>query len=287
MATQPVVPFTQSSAAVVMPLSSGDQGTAETISMMKQLIDQGMKDPEVNRAAFFILNAARVRDFDFAGQRRAIFNWVAKHIRFVRDITGKETLRTPRETLTVLGGDCDDMTMLLCALFGTIGNQVRIVTISSDPSPQHAFTHVFAEVLDGNRWVAADPARRGAAFGRGPERYYRRQEWPVTEDSFTDVQGLAYYGRLGGRLGRMGDDSVDWSGIANVITAGGNTASNIIRSTNTPELINPLSTLTAAQQQQLLLQQQSALVNPLASLSTIPLYVWVLLGLALVMAERR
>lgn len=281
MASQPVMPFTQSPAAVVLPLSSGDQGTAETISMMKQLIDQGMKDPEVNRAALFILNSAKVRDFDFGGQRRAIFNWVAKNIRFVRDITGKETLRTPRETLTVMGGDCDDMTMLLCALFATTGNQVRIVTISSDPSPQHAFTHVFAEVLDGNKWVAADPARRGAAFGRGPERFYRRQVWPVTEASFDDVQGLAYYGRLG----RMGDD-IDWSGIANVINAGGNTAANIIRSTNVPAYspYGTYGTLTPAQQQQLLLQQSS----PFASLSTIPSYLWILLALgAVVMVAKR
>lgn len=289
MTTPAAQPFTSfapnTTAPVVMPLSEGDQGTIETVNQMWQLIQDGMRDPEVNRAAMAMITCSNARPFNFSDQRRAIFDWVRRNIRFVRDIAGKETLRTPRETLAVRAGDCDDMTMLLAALLGTSGNDIRIVTIGVYPgTPQNPapFSHVYAEVSDGNQWVAIDPARPGARWGRGPERYTRKRIWFSTGE-FSDVSGLASYGmgspaaylrRRAGMRGLGQDDGVDWSGIAQVITAGGTTASNVIRSVNNP--YPALPTLTLAQQQALAAQQ----LNPLSSLSTIP--PWMLIaGLAL------
>jgi len=264
---------------VVMPLSEGDPGTIETVSMMWRLIQDGMRDPEINRAAMAIINCSRARPFNFADQRRAIFDWVSRNVRFVRDIAGKETLRTPHETLAVRAGDCDDMTMLLAALLGTIGNDVRIVTIGvlpGGPQTPAPFSHVYAEVFDGNQWVAIDPARPGARWGRSPERYTRKRIWFSTGE-FSDVSGLAAYGmspaaylrRRAGMRG-LGDDGIDWTGIAQTISAGGAAASNVIRSVNNP--YPALPTLTLAQQQALAAQS----MNPFSSLSTIP--PWMIMG---------
>jgi len=265
-------------------IDEGDPGTAQTVSAMYTQIYLGMKNPEVNACAIDIVNAANPRQFDFAGQRRAIFNWFGRNIRFVRDPVGVETVRTAPETLHRRAGDCDCQTVLMGALLTTIGNHVRITTVESQPGNPE-FSHVFLEVLDGNNWVPVDSARPGARYARGPEYYKRRFPWPNPYDptdgmggfrmsglngyglgqtakevnaSYRPMQaqrlaGLRGLGRLSGRmgkLGRLGQDDVDWSGIATAITAGTTGASNIIRAE---------SALPAITTAQTLAQQQAAL----------------------------
>jgi len=242
-------------------VDDGDAGTAQTVSLMYQLIYQGSKDEEVNRRAIDILNSARVPEWNFAAQRRAIFNWFPRNVRFVRDVAGVETLRTARETLDRRAGDCDCQTILMGALLATIGNHVRITTVESQPGNPE-FSHVFLEVLDGNRWTPVDSARPGARFGRGPESYRRRYAWPNPYDPGPElgrVAGLNGYGlgqsakevhrsyapmqlqrmrNLGklGRLrgGRLGQDGIDWSGIAQTIAAGGQAVTGAIAAGNRP-----------------------------------------------------
>jgi hypothetical protein len=257
-------------------ICDGDPGTAQTVAMMYRLVDQGAKDPYINALALSIIQAANPRPYDFAGQRRALFAWVQKNIRFVRDIAGVETLRTARETALRGAGDCDCMTVLICSLLKTTGNPIRITTIQThadDPD----FSHVFGEVFDGAKWVVVDPARPDARYARGPERYIRKFSWPNFEPQPQLGRGLAGYGlgqsprelhrsyaaaqplRLSGLqalarsrarrrrgIGFLGDD-IDWSGIAQAVTAGSQGASNIIlasRAANQnifPSTIAPLS----------------------------------------------
>jgi hypothetical protein len=250
-----------------IPLSEGDVGTEETIAYVRQAVDQSVKDPLVNRTAIAILHAAHIRAYDFAGEVRAIFDWVLRNIRFTRDIRGKETVRTARETLTVRAGDCDCINaVLIPSLLQTIGHTVRLVTISAHPvSPN--FSHIYAEVLLNGRWIPVDAARRDAAFGRGPTRYSRKRIWALNSDDFEDVQGLrvpqcelGYYAAARG----MGDwsDFFDPS-LLNSITSG---AANIIKSLNTPGLpsfvISPSGQPLPGQNQQ---QQNFALPSQMPS----------------------
>jgi hypothetical protein len=173
-----------------MSLSGGDTGTAETIAVIRQLVDEGIKDPEVNRAAIGIVKAAGVRPFDFDGEQRAIYNFVLKQIRFTRDIAGKETLRTPREILAIRAGDCDDKSILIAALLGTIGHRVRLVTVKANPLAPGLFSHIYPEVYSRGRWVALDAARRDPALGRSPTKYFQKRVWSLTSDEYADVRGL-------------------------------------------------------------------------------------------------
>jgi hypothetical protein len=296
MSTQPIAAYRIPSPVQNYTIDDGDAGTAQTVARMYQQIYEGMKDPTVNATAIGIVNAANPRPYDFSGQRRAIFNWIAKNIRFVRDPSmGVELVRTAPETLRVGGGDCDCMTVLTGALLATIGNHVRITTVESQPGNPD-FSHVFLEVLDGNKWTPADPARPDARFARGPESFRRRLPWPNPYDpgaelgrlrglnGYGDVsakalnasyqpmvfarlgalrglgrlsaqrrqQTMARLGKLrglrGGRLGRLGQDDIDWSGIAQAVSAGTTGAANIIRATNTPSIANlsPLQLQQAA-----------------------------------------
>lgn len=296
MTTLPLAAYRQAIPSATYVIDDGDPGTAQTVSAMYNQIYQGSKNPEVNAMAIDIVNAANPRQFDFAGQRRAIFHWFGRNIRFVRDPVGVETVRTAPETLHRRGGDCDCQTVLMGALLSTIGNHVRITTVESQPGNPE-FSHVFLEVLDGNRWVPVDSARPGARYARGPEYYRRRFAWPNPYDPTDDLgrfamSGLNGYGmgqtakevnasyrpmqmqrlagfrglgRMGlGRLGRvrglrglrgLGQDDIDWSGIASAITAGTTGASNIIRAQS-----GQIPILTAQQ-----LQQQYGAAVPLAS----------------------
>ena len=252
----PAVPASHfSPAAITMPLSGGDQGTIETIAQMCRLVDEGSRDPEINRAALGIVQAARVPQFQFEAERQAIYRWVRRNIRFFRDIDGKETLRAARETMAVRGGDCDDFTILICALLKTIGQRVRIVTISSNHRAPETFSHVFPEVRnERGRWIPVDAARKAPRYGRGPNHWYRRREWDIEDGTYSDVAGLGMMGctscpsgfrapqmgtyrpRYRGLRG-MGDDGVDWSAVTAAIPSITTGTANII----TAERANPLN----------------------------------------------
>ncbi|MGH8864428.1 MAG: transglutaminase-like domain-containing protein [Burkholderiales bacterium] len=240
-----------------IPLAAGDAGTAQTIAAMRRLIEEGKKDPAVHETAATILQG--VRAFDWNGERRAIYEWVRRNIRFTRDVYGKETLHSAREILRLRIGDCDDYTVLLCALLATVGHKTRIVTISSNDEDPEQFSHVYPEVFAEGTWIAIDAARRNPAYSLAPERFHRKRIWDTSSPEYVDVaglngmssvnprpgalpsayradvyplfrqpraiplRGLGHYGRR-----RVRDLGVDWSEIADVITAGGQTTANII-----------------------------------------------------------
>lgn len=182
-------------------IGDGDRGTAQTVAQMCRLIDEGSKDPRVNRTAIQILKSAGIAPFDFRGETRAIFNWQARHIRFLRNIAGKQVLRSAIETIDVGAGSCADQTILQGALLKTVGQAVRIVTIAANPEDPEEFTHVYAEAQDeqGN-WIALDTARKGPVYARPPRRFYRKVAWECDTGEGTDV----YLGFNPARLPRGG-----------------------------------------------------------------------------------
>ena len=169
-------------------LAEGDAGTEETVREMVRLIEEGARDPDINALAIAIVRGAGVRQFDFDGERRALYGWMRRAIRFFKDIDGKETLRAARRTVEQGAGDCDCQTILICALLKTIGHRTRIVTISSHPRAPEIFSHVFAEVRDERgRWKPVDAARKQASYGRGPNHWYRRRHWDTEDGSFEEL----------------------------------------------------------------------------------------------------
>ena len=128
----------------------------QTVQYMRQLIDQGKKDPTVHERAAWILNAYHVPAFDFEGEYRAVFHWITKSIRWTRDPTGKEGLHSAAEILRLRIGDCDDFSILMCAMLGTIGHRTRLVTISNHPEDPETFSHIYPEVRLHDKWIPMD-----------------------------------------------------------------------------------------------------------------------------------
>jgi transglutaminase-like putative cysteine protease len=178
-------------AAASRPIPEGDAGTAATIEAMRQLIDEGKKDPVVHELAANILRQARVRAFDWPGEVRAIYAAVKRNVRFTRDIRGKETLHSAREIIRLQIGDCDDFTILLCALLETVGVRTRIKTIAGDGRAPEVFTHVFPEASVNGKWIAVDAARRQPALGRQPRNAWRTRVWDTQSSEYQDIEGLA------------------------------------------------------------------------------------------------
>jgi hypothetical protein len=171
-------------------IPQGDAGTAATIAAMRTLIEEGKKDPAVRELAVRILHQARIKQFDFAGEARAIYNSVLRNMRFTRDIRGKETLHSARELIRLRMGDCDDYTILMCSLLESVGMATQIKTVANDERDPQTFTHVFPEVRINGQWVAVDAARRQPAFGKAPRLSYRTRVWDTGSPEFVDVAGL-------------------------------------------------------------------------------------------------
>jgi Transglutaminase-like superfamily len=243
--------------ALSMEIPEGDPGTAATIEQMRRLIDHGMKDPIVHELAADIIKSAGVRAFDWTGEARAVYNWVRANIRFTRDVRGKETLHAAREIIRLGIGDCDDFTILICALMSTVGAKCSIITISSDPRIPETFSHVYPEVSINGRWVTMDAARRDPAFGKAPDRFYRKRRWDATSSDYQDIAGLgstapqtstprlrfrnkrAFMHGMGRGLRGMGDDATDAAaliqaasvGTANIIAADRASPYNLVPTT--------------------------------------------------------
>jgi transglutaminase superfamily protein len=168
------------------PLRGGDDGTEQTISMLRRLVDDAWKDSSVNRAAIEIIRNSGVAPYDSFGQVQAIYNF-AHSFYFVNDPVTKEALRPTRELLQLMAGDCDDINgNVLPALLGTVGYETRLVTIAADPSNPDAFTHVYAEVFLDGEWIPLDAAAPGSSFGVAPKHFFRREWWSLVDGSHGD-----------------------------------------------------------------------------------------------------
>lgn len=224
-----------------VPLQPGDDGTAQTVALIRRAYQAGLTDPLVRSTAGQLVRGLDAQDLE--GQARAIFNWVKRNIRFVRDPVGHEVVSSASFTLTHGFGDCDDVNaVLIPSLLGAVGIHTQLVTVATYPDDP-SFTHIYCEAqvggLHGSRggWVPLDMARPGAAFGVTGNSYFRKRVWDIEGDSYRDLAGLSggYRSITQAPVRTLGDDGgFDWSGLASIITAGTAAATNVIASLRTP-----------------------------------------------------
>ena len=172
------------------PLLSGEHGTAQTIDLMRKLIDEALTDPAFVRQAIDIVRP--VAAFDDLGEAEALYNWVRRNIRFTKDPVTKEKLYPPQELLKIGAGDCDDISMLLSAFLMALGYSARLITVAANQSSPREFSHVYVEgeVPPGSgQWIAMDAARPNSEFGAEPPVFFRKRAWSLSDDSFQDLSG--------------------------------------------------------------------------------------------------
>jgi len=146
-------------------IPAGTAGTKATLGLMVKLVRQWRKDPGIWKLSREITRNVPARDF--RGQVDRMFHWVKQHIRYVNDVRGVETLATPKATLEVAAGDCDDMSVLLASLLESIGHPTRFVALGFNGDE---FSHVLTETRLGSnsQWLALDPTVPTSTVGWKP-----------------------------------------------------------------------------------------------------------------------
>jgi transglutaminase-like putative cysteine protease len=151
----------------------GTRGTLFTARLIARLMQEGAKDLMVRQCAIEIFRRSGVRPKDRMGEIVALFNFVRRKIRYVRDIWRVETLHAARRVLELKAGDCDDMTILLGAMLLSTGHPVRLILAGFQPTRPHVYTHIYPEVHVRGRWVAID-ATVDRPIGWAPPALWKR-----------------------------------------------------------------------------------------------------------------
>ena len=137
--------------AAVVTIPEGKAGIVETLKIMRRIVRK-------NKTALPIRNKAveitqNIKNKDWAGEIKAVQDWVKNNIKYRKDVLDVETLHLPETLLNVKSGDCDDHSLLVASLLESIGHPTRFVAVGYSPDD---YIHVFAETRIGNKWVSVE-----------------------------------------------------------------------------------------------------------------------------------
>lgn len=187
-----------------MVIPDGDAGVAVTIRLMRGAVMWGSVDPGIRELALWITRDVANRDSE--GEIAAIYDWVKRNIKFRGEYD--EVVQRPDVTLRFQAGDCDDHSVLIAALLGSIGYPSRFSTVAI--RGEKDLTHVYAEIQDPKtgQWKAMDSTVDQASPGWEPPDITRKFEWKALGDMRTAFQPR-YVTRYPGRSQRrLGDDAI-------------------------------------------------------------------------------
>jgi len=172
-------------------LPDGDRGTAATVAYARQLIAEGLRNPDVRRLAVEFCRVYGAAAHDELAELNAIFTGVLQNFTFRKHTVGAQLLQPIQGILETRAGDCADLNqILLPSLLGSIGYPTRAVTIKADRKRPEEFSHVYIEaMLSDGWWVPLDVARRDPVFGKDPEFYWDRKQWPLTPGAGGQLNG--------------------------------------------------------------------------------------------------
>lgn len=139
-------------------LGSGDSAIRNTLELMAKIIRASSQNYYVRRWAEKIVQG--VPEKDYQGRVWAIYDFIRRHMRYLRDPHGTELLKTPLVSLQLweVGDipllDCDDVTILSLSLLKSIGFPVALRAASYQADKK--FRHVYGMVKILNDWVPLD-----------------------------------------------------------------------------------------------------------------------------------
>jgi hypothetical protein len=133
------------------------------IAEMVEQVKKGSREPAVRKKAFELasdvcdapLNIKEMSEENLLEIAEAIYVWVRDSIAYVNDPAG-EYFQPPVRTLEVGAGDCDDQSILLAAMLGSIGFEPILVILPE---------HVYVELRVGGKQMPMDPTASNTAFG--------------------------------------------------------------------------------------------------------------------------
>lgn len=162
-------------------LPPGDAGTRATLAQMRALVLSGAKDFGVRETAVRVIQFSGAREHDPASQLGALFQYVRDQITFIGDVAGVETLQSPRYTLSIRAGDCDDRAVLLAAMARSIGipTDLRFRAIAANPAAPGSFSHVYVVARVNGKDIALDPTYHSARPGYEYAKPFRVEDYAI------------------------------------------------------------------------------------------------------------
>lgn len=143
--------------ATLRHYASGMRGVAQTIGVMRSLVNEGRIDPTIRQAATSIIFLAPEKADQIEVSK--LLDFVQTTIRYTKDINGVETISSAEKTLSGRIGDCDDQSVLLAALCEAVGYPTRFVVAGYEYAD--VMEHVFVQICVAGEWCDADPTERG------------------------------------------------------------------------------------------------------------------------------
>lgn len=133
------------------------------IAEMVEQVKKGSREPAVRKKAYELardvcnapLNIKEMSEENLLEIAEAIYVWVRDSIAYVNDPAG-EYFQPPVRTLEVGAGDCDDQSILLAAMVGSIGFEPILVILPE---------HVYVELQVDGKQIPMDPTASNTAFG--------------------------------------------------------------------------------------------------------------------------
>jgi transglutaminase-like putative cysteine protease len=124
----------------------------DTLAALCELAKEGRKDMRVRTVVEHIVH--KLEPGDYASEAYAIYAWVCRNIRYLRDPHDVELVKDPANVLKSKAADCDEIATLLAAMLMSCGVPCRFCVVSFRKGVP---SHVFCQGLIGGKWVTFDP----------------------------------------------------------------------------------------------------------------------------------
>lgn len=159
----------------------------DRIGILEGEIDAGKRETVIHKLASQILGRKSggkwaVEERDWPGEVEAMYNYVRKHVRYTRDTTGVEVFRSPKRTLELKIGDCDDLTILLGSLLQAVGYpiMIRVIGMKGTGTFQHVYLLAGTPPHDPKKWIPLDPSRgHGAGWEYPKEKVGLKRDYMI------------------------------------------------------------------------------------------------------------
>jgi hypothetical protein len=187
--------------------NDSDKSVADTVALMGTHANNACSSQQIKEA----LQQAGINNSTNEDEAiRKIFHWIKGEVTFIQDEDhlrkmfydpeSKELLITPPALLSMSNpsGDCDDFSMLACAMLMAKGVKCDFVTVAANSSFPREFSHIYCMVATRDGRNIPFDASHGKKVGWETARAFRKQVWPV----FNWTNGLSRMG--GGRNGKGG-----------------------------------------------------------------------------------
>ena len=153
----------------------------QRVKYIQQMIKKGRNDPRIRALTVKIVSKKCGNKFchdekDHVSEIKAVFDWIRKNVRYVRDNYDRDTFQHPVRTLEFVGGDCDDYSITLASMLQSIGYPVKLRVIQTTNSSDWNHIYIRVGLPPGNptHWMDLDGSENRPAGWAPPKSLIKR-----------------------------------------------------------------------------------------------------------------